>query len=127
MNSSRVNLGKGRSQVTAPSVGSDKYVRLKHNFCPLLQYSASNRDYQQICRLQPVIDLCDLVTVVPMIGPSRHWVIPWDHRIAMGLSHHVGMLHHHETSLLLIVIGDECKSEKKQASQRRQCHEQEKG
>jgi len=65
----------------------------------------------RICQLQPVADLCDLVTVIPMLGTSRHWVIPWDHRIAMGLSHHDGMSHHHETSLLLIVIDDDCKSE----------------
>ena len=45
--SSRVNLGKGGSQVTAPSVGCDKYVCLKHNFSSLPQYSASNRNQWQ--------------------------------------------------------------------------------
>jgi len=78
----------------------------------------------RICRLQPVADLRDLVTVVPMLGTSRHWVIPWDYRIAMGLSHHDGMSHHRETSLLLIVIDDDCKSETKKAPQRMQCHGQ---
>ena len=40
-------FGEGGSQVTAPSVGCNKYACLKHNFFPLSQYSASNRDSRQ--------------------------------------------------------------------------------
>ena len=98
-------FGEGGSQVTAPSVGCNKYARLNTIFshCPNILLAIAIRD--RICRLQPVADLRDLVAVVPMLGTSRHRVIPWDHRIAMGLSHHDGTSYHHETSLIVLFYG----------------------